>query len=106
MDDTEPINCRSSFNDWPKDEDEAAQRSADETTTQNIAAVVTRPHSTNGVMARENEAPEEGQLIKAWTREVIQRKAVAKERWEQTVGSWTAQNEVRGVLVRMTAGAA
>ena len=105
MDDTGPINCRSSFNDRPQDEDEAAQRSADET-TQNIAAVVTRPHSTNGVMAREIGAPEEGQLIKAWTREVIERKAVAKERWEQTVGSWTAQNEVRGVLVRMTAGAA
>ena len=39
-------------------------------------------------------------------REVVERQRIAKERAAQKVCSWTVQNEVRGVLGRMTAGAA
>ena len=38
--------------------------------------------------------------------EVVKRKKVAKERAAKTVCSWTVQNEMRGVLGRMFAGAA
>ena len=38
--------------------------------------------------------------------EVVERQRVAKERTAQRVRSWTVQNEMRGVLGRMFAGAA
>ena len=38
--------------------------------------------------------------------EVVERRRVAKERAAQTVRSWTVQNEMRGILCRVTAGAA
>ena len=38
--------------------------------------------------------------------EVVERQRVAKERAAQTVRSWTVQNGMRGVLGRVTAGAA
>ena len=38
--------------------------------------------------------------------EVVKRQRVAKERAVQRVSSWTVQNDIRGVLGRMTAGAA
>ena len=38
--------------------------------------------------------------------EVVERQRVAKERAAQKVRSWAVQNEMRGVLRRMTAGAA
>ena len=38
--------------------------------------------------------------------EVIKRQRVAKERVVQRLRSWTVQNEVTGVLERMTTGAA
>ena len=38
--------------------------------------------------------------------EVVERQRVAKERTVKTVRSWTVQNDVRGVLVRMSAGVA
>ena len=37
---------------------------------------------------------------------VIERQRVAKERASQSVRSWTVQNEMRGVLRRVSAGAA
>ena len=38
--------------------------------------------------------------------EVVERQIVAKERVAQRVRSWTVQNEMRGVLVQVSAGAA
>ena len=38
--------------------------------------------------------------------EVVIRERVAKERAAQRVGSWTEQNEIKGVLGRVSAGAA
>ena len=38
--------------------------------------------------------------------EVVQRRKIAKERATQTVRSWTVQNEITGVLGRMSTGAA
>ena len=53
-------------------------------------------------MAENYEAPEAGQLSSVWTRG----RRVAKERTAQRVCSWTVQNEMRGVLRRVSAGAA
>ena len=55
-------------------------------------------------MAEDHGAPEARQLPRAWTKG--RRKTVAKERAAQTVRSWTGQNEMRGVLGRVSAGAA
>ena len=38
--------------------------------------------------------------------EVVERQRVAKESAAQRVRSWTVQNEIRGVLGRVSAGAA
>ena len=38
--------------------------------------------------------------------EVVERHRVVKERAAQSVRSWTVQDEIRGVLVRVSAGAA
>ena len=38
--------------------------------------------------------------------EVVQRQRVAKKRAAQKVRSWTVQNKIRGVLGRVSAGAA
>ena len=38
--------------------------------------------------------------------EVVEREKIAKERATQRVGSWTVQNEMRGVLGRVSASAA
>ena len=38
--------------------------------------------------------------------EIVERQRVAKERAAQTLRSWTVQNEMRGDLGRMSAGAA
>ena len=38
--------------------------------------------------------------------EVVEKQKIAKERATQRVRSWTAQNEIRAVLVRVSAGAA
>ena len=40
------------------------------------------------------------------TKNHVERQRVAKERAAQRVRSWTAQNEMRAVLVRMSAGCA
>ena len=37
---------------------------------------------------------------------IVERQRVAKERAAQRVRSWTVQNEMRGVLERVSAGAA
>ena len=50
-------------------------------------------------------APEAGQL--PWSGlEVIERQRVTKERAAQRVCSWTVHNEMRGVLGRVSTGAA
>ena len=51
-------------------------------------------------MAEDHGAPEAGQLPRVWTRGRRETKS------RQTVGSWTVQNEMRGVLGRVSAGAA
>ena len=38
--------------------------------------------------------------------EVVERKKIAKERATQRVRSWTVQNEIKGVLRRVSASAA
>ena len=55
-------------------------------------------------MAEDHGAPEARQLPKAWTRG--HRERLAKERAAQRVRSWTAQNEMRGDIGRVSAGAA
>ena len=57
-------------------------------------------------MAEDHGAPEAGQLLRAWTRSRREREGVAKERVVQRVRSWTLQNEMRGVLGRVSTGAA
>ena len=56
-------------------------------------------------MAEDHEAPEAGQLPRPGP-EVVERQKVAKERVAQIVRSWTVQNEMRGVLGRVSTGAA
>ena len=56
-------------------------------------------------MAEDHGAPEAGQLSGPGP-EVIERQIVAKKRAAQRVRSCTVQNEVRGVLGRVSAGAA
>ena len=51
-------------------------------------------------MAEDHGAPEAGQLLRAWTRG--RRETESRQR----VRSWTVQNEMRGVLGRVSAGAA
>ena len=62
---------------------------------------VTRPLPRDGGMAQDHGAPETGKLP-----EVVKRQRVAKERAAQRVRSWTVQNEIRGVLGRVSTGAA
>ena len=56
-------------------------------------------------MVEDHGAPEARQLPRAWTK-VIERQRVTKELAVQRVHSWTVQNEMRGVLGRVFAGAA
>ena len=58
-------------------------------------------------MAEDHRAPEAGQLPKAWNRNRIetesrQRASAAKSEFR----SWTVQKEMRGVVGRVSAGAA
>ena len=54
-------------------------------------------------MAEDHGAPEAGQLPRARARARGRRKIVTKERAVQRVRSWTVQNEMRGVLGRVSA---
>ena len=56
-------------------------------------------------MAEDHAAPEAGQLPTVWTRD-RERQRVAKERAVQRVRSWTAPNEIKDVMGRVSAGAA
>ena len=67
--------------------------------------VITRPLPRNGGMTENHGAPEPGQLSRTWKPEMIERQRVAKERAPLRVRSWTMQNEMRGVLGRVFAGA-
>ena len=51
-------------------------------------------------MVEDYKAPEAGQLFRAWIRGRRETKS------RQRVRSWTVQNEIRGVLGRVSAGAA
>ena len=57
-------------------------------------------------MAENHGAPEAGQLPRVWTRGRRNKDRVDKEWAAQRVRSWTVQNEMRGVLGRVSAGAA
>ena len=67
--------------------------------------VVTRPLPKDGSMAEDHGAPEIEQLPRAWTRgrKVTESCQIGSE---QKVYSWTVQNEMRGVLGRVSTGAA
>ena len=56
-------------------------------------------------MAEDHGAPEAGQPPGSGP-EVVERQRVAKEGVAQRVRSWTVQNEMRGVLGRVSTGAA
>ena len=66
--------------------------------------LVTRPLPRDGGMAEDHEAPEAGQLPRVWTRGRRETETPKSERHK--VRSWTAQNEMRGVLRRVSTGAA
>ena len=70
----------------------------------NVAVVVARPFPRDGDMAENHGAPEAGQLSRAWTRGRRERESPMSER--RRVCSWTVQNDTRGVLGRVSAGAA
>ena len=53
-------------------------------------------------MSEDHGAPEAGKL----KQKVAKRQRVAKERAAQRIRSWTVQNEIRGVLRRVSTGAA
>ena len=55
-------------------------------------------------MAEDHGAPEAGKLPRVWTRGRRDRESPKSER--RRVRSWTVQNEMRGVLGRVSAGAA
>ena len=69
-----------------------------------VAVVVTRALPKDGGMAEDHGAPEAGQFPRAWTSR-RERQRVAKEQAAQRVRSWTVQNEMRGVLGRVSSGA-
>ena len=71
-----------------------------------VVVVVIRPIPRDGGMAEDHGAPGAGQLHKAWTGDCKKRERVAKELAAQIVCSWTVQNEMRGVLGRVSASAA
>ena len=59
----------------------------------------------DGGLAEDHGAPEVGQLPRAWTRGCRETE-VAKESVGKRVRSWTVQNEMRGILGELSAGAA
>ena len=66
---------------------------------------LSRPLPRDGSMPDDHGVPEAGQLHKAGPK-VVERQRVAKERAAQRVRSWTVQNEIRGVVGQVSAGAA
>ena len=56
-------------------------------------------------MGADHGATEAGQLRRNG-REIVDRQRVVKERASQGVRSWTVQKEMRGILGRVSAGAA
>ena len=54
-------------------------------------------------MAKDYVAPESGKLPRLGS-EIVERQRVAEMQVAQRVRCWTVQNEMRGVLGRMTAG--
>ena len=56
-------------------------------------------------MAQKYGLPEGGQLPRTWTRGRRERQKTAKGRTTQRVRNWTVQNEMKGVLGRVSASA-
>ena len=70
-----------------------------------VAVVVTRPF--RGTTAwRKTMEPQKQARSPGSGPEVVERQRIAKERAAQSVRSWTVQNRMRGVLGRVSAGAA
>ena len=67
-----------------------------------LVVVVTRPLPRDGGMAEDHKAIEAEQLHRTWTRDCKE----SCQRASSSVRSWTKQNETRGVLGRVSAGAA
>ena len=70
-----------------------------------FVVVVTRPLARDGVVAKDHEASETGQLPKAWIRGRRQTKSRQRASGARS-RSWTVQSEMRGVLGRVSTGAA
>ena len=68
-----------------------------------VVVVVTPPLPRDGGIAEDHGAPESGKLPGP---EVVEKQRVAKEQAAQRIRSWTVQSEMRGVLGRVSAGAA
>ena len=71
---------------------------------QNVGCCCYPAPSEKWGIAEDHRAPEAGQLPRAWIRGRKDR--VAKERAAQRVRSWKVQNKLRGVLRRVSSGAA
>ena len=70
-----------------------------------VVVVVTRPLPRDVGMAEDHGAPEASNSPGPRP-EVVKRQRIAKERVAQRAHSWTVQNEMRGVLGRVSADAA
>ena len=73
-------------------------------TVGNVVVVFSRSLPKNMNMMEDHEVSQAGRRLRA--RNTGRKERVAKERLKQSVLSWTEQNEIRGVLDRMTADAA
>ena len=69
-----------------------------------VAVVVTRPLRRDGCMAEDHVAPEAGQISRVWTKARRETKNCQRASGAN-LRSWTAQNKMRGVLGRVSAGA-
>ena len=56
-------------------------------------------------MAKDHGTPETGQLPRAWTRDRTETKSPKSERRQESI-AWTVQNEMRGILTRVSTGSA
>ena len=70
-----------------------------------VVVVVTWPPPRDGAWQKTMEPTKPGNFLGPGP-EVVERQRVAKERAAQKVCSWTVQNEMRGILARVSAGAA
>ena len=81
-----------------------ATRLLDSNCLKYCVVVATRPLPSNGGMAEDHEAPETGQLPRAWIKGRKETESCKKT--SSAESRWTVQNEMTGVLGQVSAGAA